>query len=91
MTKFYLGHKLTDNLCDESDIKIILGWLRNIMLRQFFNINNNKNSLHLYLYSLWAKYRKPSILHFRLGQISNNVPRKSPVGIFEEKGANHFF
>ena len=27
----------------------------------------------------------------RLGQISNNVPRKSPVGIFEEKGANHFF
>ena len=27
----------------------------------------------------------------RLGQISNNVPRKSPVGIFEEKGANNFF
>ena len=27
----------------------------------------------------------------RLGQISNNVPRKIPVGIFEEKGANHFF
>ena len=26
-----------------------------------------------------------------MGQISNNVPRKSPVGIFEEKGANHFF
>ena len=30
-------------------------------------------------------------LGYRLGQISNNVPRKSPVGIFEEKGANHFF
>ena len=25
-----------------------------------------------------------------LGQISNNVPGKSPVGIFEEKGANNF-
>jgi hypothetical protein len=27
----------------------------------------------------------------RLGQISRNVPAKSPVGIFEEKGANNFF
>ena len=27
----------------------------------------------------------------RLGQISNNVPGKSPAGIFEEKEANHFF
>ena len=27
----------------------------------------------------------------RLGQISNNVPGKNPVGIFEEKGANNFF
>ena len=32
----------------------------------------------------------PTDIH-RLGQISNNVPRKSPVGIFEEKGATHFF
>ena len=27
----------------------------------------------------------------RLGQISNNVPGKSPAGIFEGKEANHFF
>ena len=27
----------------------------------------------------------------RLGQNSNNVPGKNPVGIFEEKGANNFF
>ena len=32
-----------------------------------------------------------ALRHHRLGQISNNVPRKSPVGIVEEKGANHFF
>ena len=25
-----------------------------------------------------------------MGQISNNVPRKSPVGIFEEKGQTTF-
>ena len=31
------------------------------------------------------------VTQIRLGQISNNVPRKSPVGIFEEKGANPFF
>ena len=27
----------------------------------------------------------------RLGQIYNNVPGKSPAGIFEEKQENHFF
>ena len=31
------------------------------------------------------------IVDSRLGQISNNVPGKSPAGIFEEKEANHFF
>ena len=31
------------------------------------------------------------VIHTRLGQISNNVPGKNPVGIFEEKGANNFF
>ena len=33
---------------------------------------------------------KEAIVPIRLGQISNNVPRKSPVGIFEEKGQTTF-
>ena len=70
----YLGHIITDNLCDEPDIKAKVGCLygrSNILLRKFYFCSEHvKNRLfssycsNLYLCSLWAKYRKSSIRHF---------------------------
>ena len=45
--------------------------------------------LLLLLLFLWNTFTVS--LTISLGQISNNVPGKSPAGIFEEKEANHFF
>ena len=70
----YLGHIITDNLCDEPDIKAKVGCLygrSNILLRKFYFCSERvKNRLfssycsNLYLCALWAKYRKSSIRHF---------------------------
>ena len=72
----YLGHIITDNLCDEPDIKAKVGCLygrSNILLRKFyFGSERVKNRLfssycsscNLYLCALWAKYRKSYICHF---------------------------
>ena len=50
---------------------------------QASSVNMFKNKIDKYLVRAGYTYR--------LGQISNNVPGKSPAGIFEEKEANHFF
>ena len=70
----YLGHIITDNLCDEADIKAKVGCLygrSNILLRKFyFRSERVKNMLfssycsNLYLCSLWANYRKSSMSRF---------------------------
>ena len=76
MTKSYtyLGHIITDNLCDEADIKAKVGCLygrSNMLLRKFYFCSERvKNRLfssycsNLYLCSLWANYRKSSISRF---------------------------
>ena len=70
----YLGHIITDNLCDEADIKAKVGCLygrSNILLREFYFCSERvKNRLfssyysNLYLCSLWANYRKSSMSSF---------------------------
>ena len=70
----YLGHIITDNLCDEADIKAKVGCLygrSNMLLRKFYFCSERvKNRLfssycsNLYLCSLWANYRKSSISRF---------------------------
>ena len=70
----YLGHIITDNLCDEADIKAKVGCLygrSNILLRKFYFCSERvKNRLfssycsNLYLCSVWANYRKSSISRF---------------------------
>ena len=70
----YLGHIITDNLCDDADIKAKVGCLygrSNILLRKFyFCIECVKNRLFssycskLYVCSLLANYRKLSISRF---------------------------
>ena len=67
----YLGHIITDNLCDEADIKAKVGCLygrSNILLRKFYFCSERvKNRLfssycsNLYLCSLWENYRKSSM------------------------------
>ena len=87
----YLGHIITDNLCDEPDIKAKVGCLygrSNILLRKFyFGSERVKNRLfssycsNLYLCSLWAKYRKSSMRHFVVSynnayRILHNLPMR---------------
>ena len=76
MTKSYtyLGHIITDNLCDEPNIKAEVGCLygrSNILLRKFYfcsePVNNRLFSSccsNLYLCSLWSKYRRSPVGHF---------------------------
>ena len=87
----YLGHIITDNLCDEPDNKAKVGCLygrSNILLRKFYFCSERvKNRLfssycsNLYLCSLWAKYRKSSIRHFIVSynnayRILHNLPMR---------------
>ena len=93
MTKSYtyIGHIITDNLCDGPDIKVEVGCLygrSNILLRKFyFSSERVKNRLfssycsNLYLCSLWAKYRRSSICHFIVSynndcRILHNLPMR---------------
>ena len=70
----YLGHIITDYMCDEADIKAKVGCLygrSNILLRKFCCCSERmKNRLfsiycsNLYGCSLWANYRKSSMSRF---------------------------
>ena len=90
----YLGHIITDNLCDEPDIEAKVGCLygRNyILLRKFYFCSGRvKNRLfssycsNLYLYPLWAK---SSIRHFIVSynnayRIFHNLPMRCSASFY---------
>ena len=107
VTKSYthLGRIITDNLCDEPDIKAKVGCLyarSNILLRKFYFCSEHvKNRLfssycsNLYLCSLWAKYRKSSTRHFIVSynnayRILHNLPlRCSASFMFSNAVVDH--
>ena len=63
-----------------SHITVILAFLIKIVDTWAIQAVRIEFIFHLYVHSLHIFF-----FRYRLGQISNNVPRKSPVGIFEEK------
>ena len=58
----YLGHVITDNLCDETDIKAKVGCLygrSNILLRKFYFCSEREKNRLFSSYSLYLFYNSP--------------------------------
>ena len=88
----YLGHIITDNLCNEPDIKAKVGCLygrSNILLRKFYFcselVNNRLFSSYcsnlICVHCMWAKYRKSYMRHFivsynNASRILHNLPMR---------------
>ena len=79
----YLGHIITDNLCDEADIKAKVGCLygrSNILLRKFYFCSERvKNRLfssycsNLHLCSLWASISRFIVSYNNAFRILHNL------------------